>query len=92
MTTDVHPRNRATCFPGGMECEECGEIFIGGPEHSLCGVCVELFDDYGNPKDGSRLINCCFPDCGCDGARLCNAENGPSQCACWMNVERGTKW
>lgn len=36
------------------------------------------YDKYGNPLDGDRLINCCFPDCGCDGSRLCMAENGPS--------------
>jgi hypothetical protein len=45
-------------------------------------------DDYGNPTDGSRLINCCFPDCGCDGERLCMAENGASSGACAMNIER----
>ena len=33
-------------------------------------------DDYGNPFSGDRIIYCCFPDCGCDGARLCQAENG----------------
>ena len=35
------------------------------------------FDEYGNPTDGSRLTNCCFPHCDCDGARQCMAENGP---------------
>lgn len=44
-------------------------------------------DSYGNPTDGSRLINCCYPDCGCPGARLCNAENGPSWQATMLNVE-----
>jgi hypothetical protein len=47
-------------------------------------------DDYGNPTDGSRIIYCCFPDCGCDGARLCMAEKGASSCACAMNIERGS--
>jgi hypothetical protein len=47
----------------------------------------ENFDAYGNPKDGSRVINCCFPDCGCDGARLCMAENGSSGRANRQNVE-----
>lgn len=45
-------------------------------------------DEFGNPKDGSRLINCCFPYCGCDGARLCHAENGASERACSENVEQ----
>jgi hypothetical protein len=44
-------------------------------------------DQYGNPRDGNRLIYCCFPDCGCDGARLCMAENGASDRACDQNVE-----
>lgn len=48
---------------------------------------MEEFDKYGNPTDGSRLINCCFPDCGCDGARLCMAENGASSDARQNNVE-----
>lgn len=33
-------------------------------------------DKYGNPIDGDRVINCCFPDCGCPETRLCQAENG----------------
>jgi hypothetical protein len=49
-------------------------------------------DDYGNPlnEDGlcDRLIYCCFPDCGCDGARLCMAEKGASERALWQNIER----
>jgi hypothetical protein len=44
-------------------------------------------DDYGNPIDGDRLIYCCFPDCGCDGARLCMAEKGASDRALGANVE-----
>jgi len=53
----------------------------------------EREDNYGNPltEDGElvdgRLIYCCFPDCGCDGARLCMAENGASERACRQNVE-----
>jgi len=34
-----------------------------------------------------RLINCCYPDCGCDGARLCMAENGASDFSLSSNVE-----
>lgn len=44
-------------------------------------------DGYGNPIDGSRLVYCCFPDCGCDGARLCMAEQGASDRAQTQNVE-----
>jgi hypothetical protein len=43
-------RDRKTDNPGGCECNECGAIFIGGEEHSLCAVCVELFDKYGKKK------------------------------------------
>ncbi len=44
-------------------------------------------DNYGNPIDGDRIIYCCFPDCGCDGSRLCMAENGASERASQQNVE-----
>ena len=47
----------------------------------------EPVDKYGNPLSGERIINCCFPDCGCDGARLCMAENGCSRDAEQNNVE-----
>ena len=53
---------------------------------------LEELDDYDNPVDGSRLINCCFPDCGCDGSRLCQAEKGPSGASQSMNFERGTQF
>lgn len=50
----------------------------------------EGLDGYGNPLDGSEIINCCFPECGCDGARLCMAKNGANSAACAMNIERGS--
>ena len=50
----------------------------------------EEIDVYGNPVSGDRIIYCCFPDCGCDGARLCQAENGASSCSYSLNIERGT--
>ncbi len=46
-------------------------------------------DQYGNPLSGDRIINCCFPDCGCDGARLCAAERGPSYSSRSLNIEFG---
>jgi hypothetical protein len=49
-----------------------------------------LFDQYGNPTSGDEIVNCCFPDCGCDGARLCMAKNGASSAARSMNIERGS--
>lgn len=47
----------------------------------------EQEDEFGNPINGDRLIYCCFPNCGCDGSRLCMAENGASDRACRQNVE-----
>lgn len=44
-------------------------------------------DKYGNPIDGDRLIYCCFPDCGCDGARLCMAERGANFASMVLNAE-----
>ncbi len=32
--------DRSTDEPGGMECENCGCIFIGAEWHSLCAVCA----------------------------------------------------
>ncbi len=46
-----------------------------------------LTDDYGNPLDGDRLIYCVYPNCGCDGERLCMAENGASDRSRKFNVE-----
>ena len=48
----------------------------------------EAVDRYGNPLDGDRLIYCCFPDCGCDGARLCMAEKGANFCSQALNIEK----
>jgi hypothetical protein len=44
-------------------------------------------DDYGNDIDSGEVTFCCFPDCGCDGARLCMAKNGASDTALRCNVE-----
>jgi hypothetical protein len=53
----------------------------------------EREDDYGNEltEDGEyaegRPQYCTFPDCGCDGARLCVAKDGASESASKFNVE-----
>lgn len=47
-----------------------------------CGLDV---DSYGNTED--QFDFCSFPDCGCDGARLCMAASGGSERACDENVE-----
>lgn len=74
-------------------CSECGGEFGPGEQgYSHCEDHAEDegLDSYGNPLDGSEIINCCFPDCGCDGARLCQAKNGASGCAVSLNIERGS--
>lgn len=48
--------------------------------------CEPEYDDYGN-EIGGELIYCVFPDCGCDGARLCMAKKGASERASGGNVE-----
>lgn len=35
----ARPYDRPTNEPGGMECEECGVIFIGAEWHTICAVC-----------------------------------------------------
>lgn len=37
----------------------------------ICPDCGLEVDKYGNTE--AQFDNCCFPDCGCDGARLCMA-------------------
>ena len=54
--------------------------FVGG----VCPDCGLQVDDYGNTE--AQFDNCCFPDCGCDGARLCMAGNASDK-AMRMNVE-----
>ncbi len=56
----------------------------------------EREDKYGNPIGadgeliGDQLTYCVFPDCGCDGARLCQAKNGASWGALNLNIEKGS--
>ena len=47
-------------------------------------------DQYGNPTSGNSLPYCCFPDCGCEGVRLCSAQSGASNSALSLNFEHGT--
>ena len=45
----------------------------------------DLANGWCEPCDALR--ECCFPDCGCDGARLCMADSGASERASRQNVE-----
>jgi hypothetical protein len=46
----------------------------------------EAPDKYGNTEK-DPLQFCCFPDCGCDGSRLCMAKSGPNQASYAINIE-----
>lgn len=59
---DKRCANWPTDNPGGMECTECGRIFIGGPEHSTCAICeadrssrAELADALSRSQDAGRM-------------------------------------
>jgi len=43
-------------------------------------------DEYGNTEDDPFHF-CTFPNCGCDGARLCHARSGANDNANRYNVE-----
>jgi hypothetical protein len=64
----------------------------GSDTYQQCEYCdgTGKVDDYGNPSSGDRVIYCTFPGCGCDGARLCQAEKGASERSCMLNIERGS--
>jgi hypothetical protein len=53
--------------------------------NTTCEHCGLPVDSYGNTEE--EMINCSFPDCGCDGARLCMAKNGASENAGRCNAE-----
>lgn len=57
--------------------------------NTICNVCGMTIDEYGNTEDECKF--CCFPDCGCDGARLCQAEEGASTSSLTLNKERGER-
>jgi hypothetical protein len=54
--------------------------------NEVCPDCSLKVDNYGN-TEGQPLDYCSFPDCGCDGARLCMAKEGASDNAAQGNVE-----
>lgn len=55
------------------------------PTH-LCPKCMRTM-----VADRDENVNCCYPDCGCDGARLCMAESGPNVGSMSMNFERRSR-
>lgn len=50
-----------------------------------CPDCNEPVDAYGNTE--YQFEYCSFPDCGCDGARLCMAGEA-SNAALTLNIEK----
>lgn len=52
---------------------------------AVCEDCGLEVDRYGNTE--AQFDNCCFPDCGCDGSRLCMAPSGATDRAVEQNVE-----
>lgn len=53
--------------------------------NGTCEDCKLPVDAYGNTED--QFDYCCFPNCGCDGDRLCMAKEGASSDAGKYNVE-----
>jgi hypothetical protein len=52
---------------------------------TICPDCKLEVDFYGNTEE--CFDNCSFPDCGCDGSRLCMAKNGPNEDSMKGNIE-----
>lgn len=67
-----------------MKCEERHDAYL----EETCAGCGLHVDQYGNTEESFDY--CCFPDCGCDGARLCIAPSGPNFCSSVINIERGS--
>ena len=67
----------------GETCDLCAnhESYPG----TICDECKLEVDEYGNTEASFKF--CCFPDCGCDGARICMAPSGASDRALGGNVE-----
>lgn len=55
---------------------------------TVCEECGLDVDQYGNTEDDMR--NCSFPDCGCNGSRLCMASSGASALSSTWNYEQGS--
>ncbi|RWF44251.1 MAG: hypothetical protein EOS65_02425 [Mesorhizobium sp.] len=53
-----YPHDRPAQEPGGMECMECGVIFVGSEAHSFCAICANngWFPMAVAPKDGRTVV------------------------------------
>jgi hypothetical protein len=63
----------------------CEQVFDHSPFY-ICPECYLQCDRYGNTEQDYREF-CSFPDCGCDGQRLCNAKSGANADSVKCNVE-----
>ncbi len=52
----------------------------------VCPDCGLEVDRYGNTE--AQFDYCCFPDCGCDGARNCDSKGEPNFAALALNLEK----
>jgi len=57
----------------------------GHEPDEICNHCGLQADEYENTSED--FLNCSYPNCGCDGARLCMAPSGPNALAGRYNVE-----
>jgi hypothetical protein len=65
--------------------DDCLSCIDHSPEFKKCKECGLEIDEYGNTD--AEFIYCSFPNCGCDGSRLCMAKNGPNEYSAECNVE-----
>ena len=54
--------------------------------NETCPDCGLPVDAHGNTE--AQFEFCCFPDCGCDGARNCSAPTEPNYLAVTLNREK----
>lgn len=52
MTEERAKRDRLAKNPGGMQCENCDEIFIGEEWHAYCALCQSYLDMKRSAADG----------------------------------------
>ena len=69
---------------GGRSEMGCEYAFDHEPGEA-CEHCGLMVDSHGNTEED--FLNCSFPDCGCDGERLCMAPSGANSDSRKFNVE-----
>lgn len=54
---DREKRDRPATNPGGMICDQCGNVFIGEEWHMFCAICVQEIADDIAAKQGTFVRN-----------------------------------